>query len=82
MLANEWQLIVSDTGIGIEKAEQKRIFERFYRVDQSRTKAIAGTGLGLAVVKEYVELLSGDISLVSKPNEGSTFTVTLPRFEL
>lgn len=82
LLANEWQLIVSDTGIGIEKAEQKRIFERFYRVDQSRTKAIAGTGLGLAVVKEYVELLSGDISLVSKPNEGSTFTVTLPRFEL
>ena len=77
---NEWQLIVTDTGIGIKEAEQERVFERFYRVDQSRTKEIPGTGLGLAVVKEYVELLSGNVSLKSQLGKGTSVIVTLPRF--
>ena len=71
-------LEVSDTGIGIPKEEQERVFERFYQVDGSMTRRYGGTGLGLALVKEIVEVHQGDIEIYSVPGEGSTFKIKLP----
>lgn len=68
-------LIVKDNGIGIPASEQQRIFERFYRVDKSRSKATGGTGLGLAIVKHIVELHDARIELDSAPGVGTTITV-------
>lgn len=73
------KLSVQDQGIGIEKEDQARIFERFYRVDKARARHSGGTGLGLAIVKDYTESLGGRIELDSHPGVGSCFTVTLPR---
>ena len=70
-------LTVRDTGIGIPEKYQSRIFERFFRVDKSRSKATGGTGLGLAIVKHTVEYLGGTLKLESKENEGTTITVEL-----
>jgi len=67
---------VSDTGIGISKTEQKRIFERFYTVDKSRSSR--GTGLGLSIAKHAVLAHNGSISVESMPGIGSTFTISLP----
>ncbi len=67
---------VRDTGIGIPKNEQDRVFERFYRVDKSRSKELGGTGLGLSIVKHAAKYHNATISLSSKEGEGSTFTVT------
>lgn len=72
------QIIVSDTGIGIPAQAQARIFERFYRVDTSRSRETGGTGLGLAIVKHIVMVHKGEIKLESTPGEGTTITVTLP----
>lgn len=69
---------VSDTGIGIPPEHLGRLFERFYRVDTSRSREIGGTGLGLSIVKHLVGLYNGDVSVESTPGEGSTFTVRLP----
>lgn len=69
-------LIVKDNGIGIPASEQQRIFERFYRVDKSRSKATGGTGLGLAIVKHIVEIHDAKIELDSAPGVGTTMTVT------
>ena len=69
------EFVVEDTGIGIPKAEQDRVFERFYRVDKSRSKATGGTGLGLAIVKHIVEIHDAKITLESEPGKGSTFRV-------
>jgi two-component system phosphate regulon sensor histidine kinase PhoR len=67
-------LTVKDTGIGISEAEQSRIFERFYRVDKSRSKKSGGTGLGLAIVKHAAITMGGNVTVESKQGEGSTFT--------
>ena len=71
-------LSVRDTGIGIPKEQQERIFERFYRVDKGRSKKMGGTGLGLSIVKHIVEFYGGHIELTSTPGKGSCFTVTIP----
>lgn len=69
---------VEDNGIGIEEKYQSRIFERFYRVEESRSRATGGTGLGLAIVKHIVLLYGGDISVKSKLGIGTTITVKFP----
>jgi two-component system phosphate regulon sensor histidine kinase PhoR len=69
---------VSDTGIGIPKADQERIFERFYRVDAARSRESGGTGLGLSVAKHLVEAQGGHIEVQSEIGRGSTFSVGLP----
>ncbi|NDJ19716.1 sensor histidine kinase [Myxacorys almedinensis] len=69
---------VCDRGVGIPLHDQSRIFERFYRVDDSRTRLTGGHGLGLAIVKTLVEGMEGEITVRSKPGEGSTFTIVLP----
>lgn len=68
-------LVVKDSGIGIPKAEQERIFERFYRVDKSRSKETGGTGLGLAIVKHIVEIHDAKIELDSEPEKGTQIRV-------
>lgn len=68
-------LTVKDNGIGIPVSEQQRIFERFYRVDKSRSKATGGTGLGLAIVKHIVEIHDAKIELESAPGAGTTISV-------
>ncbi len=68
-------LIVKDNGIGIPAADQQRVFERFYRVDKSRSKATGGTGLGLAIVKHIVDIHDASIELDSAPGVGTTFKV-------
>ncbi|WP_265460164.1 ATP-binding protein [Enterococcus sp. HY326] len=74
------QLIFSITDIGIEidEEEQERIFERFYRVDKARGRDSGGTGLGLAIVQEYTTALGGKVTVSSRLNQGTIFTVTLP----
>ncbi len=69
---------VSDTGIGIPTELQGRVFERFYRVDSSRSQAVGGTGLGLSIVKHAVAALGGELRLTSAPGAGTTVAVTLP----
>ena len=76
---SEIVLSVRDTGIGIPESAQERIFERFFRVDKSRSKQTGGTGLGLAIVKHSAEYLGGSVSLESKENEGTKVTVILPK---
>ncbi|MDU6523617.1 ATP-binding protein [Enterococcus devriesei] len=76
--AEDLMISVSDHGIGMNEADQKRIFERFYRVDKARSRHSGGTGLGLAIVKEYSEILGGSVTVDSHPQLGSTFTVRLP----
>ena len=69
---------VKDKGIGIDKKNQERLFERFYRVDKARSRDIGGTGLGLAIVKHVVLSFSGSIEVKSEVNKGTEFTVKLP----
>jgi two-component system phosphate regulon sensor histidine kinase PhoR len=72
------RIAVSDTGIGIPKLDQQRIFERFYRVDDARSREVGGTGLGLSITKHLVEAHGGRIEVESEPGAGSTFTIILP----
>lgn len=69
---------VTDRGIGIAPEDQKRVFERFFRVDKARSRQTGGTGLGLAIVKHVVANHGGNIKLWSRPGTGSTFTIELP----
>lgn len=72
------QISVSDTGIGIPSKDLPRIFERFYRVDEGRSREQGGTGLGLSIVKHIVQLHGGEITVTSEAGKGSRFMVTLP----
>ena len=73
------RIVVSDTGIGIPAEVAPQVFERFYRVDKARSRADGGSGLGLSIAKWVAEAHHGSIDLVSQPERGSTFTVSLPR---
>ena len=72
------EIVVRDTGIGIPEADRQRIFDRFYRVDKARSRALGGAGLGLSIVRWIVEVHGGEIHIDSSPGRGSTFTVDLP----
>ena len=70
---------VEDSGAGISEDDQARIFERFYRVDKARSRAVGGTGLGLSIVKHVAVLHEGEVSVRSEPGSGSTFRFAIPR---
>ena len=72
------EIIVRDTGIGIPETDRQRVFDRFYRVDKARSRALGGAGLGLSIVRWIVEAHGGEIRIDSAPGRGSTFTVDLP----
>ena len=69
---------VSDTGVGISREHQARIFERFFRADKARTREIGGTGLGLAIVKHLASAFNGEVTVESEVGSGSTFTLSIP----
>jgi len=75
------QVVVSDSGAGIDAKHLPRLFERFYRVDNGRSRDMGGTGLGLSIVKHLVEAMGGEVSVESLPGRGSTFAFTLSRPE-
>ncbi len=75
------EIAVTDRGIGIPEAEQERVFERFYRADQARSRRTGGTGLGLSIVKHAVQRHGGEVLLWSRPGRGSTFTIRLTAAE-
>lgn len=75
------EIAVTDRGIGISGDDQERVFERFYRADQARSRRTGGTGLGLSIVKHAVQRHGGDVRLWSRPGQGSTFTIRLPLSE-
>ena len=72
------EIAVTDQGIGIEGDELERVFERFYRVDQARSRNTGGSGLGLSIVKHTVQNHGGDVRVWSQPGRGSTFMIRLP----
>lgn len=75
---NGVKLTVSDTGIGIPQGEQKRVFERFYRVDKSHAKEVDGTGLGLSIVKHGAAYHKATVTLSSTPGQGTEIIVLFP----
>lgn len=79
MLDAAAELTVRDTGIGISPKNQSRIFERFHRVPEARSRSFEGSGIGLALVNELVKLHGGSIAVTSEPGKGTTFTVHIPR---
>lgn len=74
------EIAVTDRGIGIARADQERVFERFFRVDKARARTTGGTGLGLAIVKHVAANHNGTIRLWSRPGTGSTFTLSIPAY--
>lgn len=75
------EVAVSDQGIGISEGDRERIFERFYRADEARSRRTGGTGLGLSIVKHATQRHGGEVTLWSRPGRGSTFTIRLPRID-
>ncbi|WP_353828927.1 sensor histidine kinase, partial [Agromyces sp. SYSU T0242] len=75
------EISVADQGIGIALDDAERVFERFYRVDQARSRNTGGSGLGLSIVKHTVQNHGGDVRVWSRPGRGSTFTIRLPLAE-
>ena len=71
-------ITVSDTGTGIPPGEFERVFDRFYRLDQSRAPGTGGSGLGLAICREVLAVLRGSIRIAASSREGTTFEITLP----
>ncbi len=80
-IGNKWLIEVQDDGIGIEESHLQRVFERFFRVDKSRSSQTGGTGLGLSIVKHIIEAHGELITVKSKINEGTTFSFTLKKAE-
>ena len=78
-IAQEIQIVVKDTGVGIPKEDQNRVFERFYRVDKSHSKEIGGTGLGLSIVKHAVGALKGSVMLRSEEGNGTEICMKFPK---
>nr|WP_241429401.1 ATP-binding protein [Agrococcus sp. ARC_14] len=72
------EIAVTDKGVGIADDDQERVFERFYRVDPARSRVTGGTGLGLSIVKHVAVSHGGEVTLWSRPSQGSTFTLRLP----
>ena len=72
------QIDVTDTGVGIARENQTRIFERFYRVDKARSREIGGTGLGLSIVKHLCQVFGGSVKVSSQVGQGSTFSIRIP----
>src|ERR671939_267348 len=72
------EIAVTDRGLGIAPEHQQRVFERFFRIDQARSRSTGGTGLGLAIVKHVAANHGGEVHLWSKPGTGSTFTLRIP----
>lgn len=75
------EIAVSDQGIGISESDRERIFERFYRADEARSRRTGGTGLGLSIVKHATQRHGGEVRVWSRPSRGSTFTIVLPRID-
>ena len=75
------EIAVADQGIGIAEADRERIFERFYRADEARSRRTGGTGLGLSIVKHATQRHGGEVRLWSRPGRGSTFTIRLPMID-
>jgi signal transduction histidine kinase len=73
------QFSVADTGIGIESEDVRRIFQEFEQIKEAHTGQFDGVGLGLSIVKKYLDLLNGEIRVESEPGHGSIFTFTIPR---
>jgi two-component system sensor histidine kinase SenX3 len=72
------EIAVTDKGVGIAQEDRERVFERFYRVDPARSRVTGGTGLGLSIVKHVAVSHGGEVTLWSRPGQGSTFTLRLP----
>lgn len=79
---NCWALVVEDTGVGIAETDQKRIFERFYRVRSGRESGDGGTGIGLSIVRNLTVTLKGEVRVSSRPRHGSKFEVLLPKADV
>jgi signal transduction histidine kinase len=75
------KIAVTDTGIGIAQADIPKLFDRFYRVDKSRSRELGGSGLGLSIVKKIVQDHGGQVTVESTPGQGSAFTISLPGYE-
>ena len=72
------EIAVTDNGVGIAAEDHERVFERFYRVDPARSRVTGGTGIGLSIVKHVAVSHGGEVTLWSRPGQGSTFTLRLP----